>query len=96
MRTGVEGCGVMVWFDKYTDIASLVLLFGFTIPSLDKLSHVGRQTDQPTYHQHPSTESCTNPGVLGGFRFQLERGLRSRLVSCPAYEPVLREWHSIP
>ena len=31
MRTGVEGCGVVVWFVKYTDIASLVLLFGFTI-----------------------------------------------------------------
>ena len=28
MRTGVEGCGVVVWFGKYTDIASLVLLFG--------------------------------------------------------------------
>ena len=32
MRTGVEVCGVVVWFGKYTDIASLVLLFGFTKP----------------------------------------------------------------
>ena len=32
MRTGVEGYGVVVWFGKYTDIASLVLLFGFTQP----------------------------------------------------------------
>ena len=34
MRTGVEGCGVVVWFGKYTDIASLVLLFGFTQPTV--------------------------------------------------------------
>ena len=33
MRTGVEGCGVVAWFGKYTDIASPVLLFGFTIPA---------------------------------------------------------------
>ena len=33
MRTGVEGCGVVVWFGKYKDIASLVLLFGFTTPA---------------------------------------------------------------
>ena len=32
VRPGVEGCGVVVWFGKYTDIASLVLLFGFTQP----------------------------------------------------------------
>ena len=30
MRTVVEQCGVVVLFGKYTDIASLVLLFGFT------------------------------------------------------------------
>ena len=30
MRTAVKGCGVVVWFGKYTDTASLVLLFGFT------------------------------------------------------------------
>ena len=35
MRTGVGGYGVVVWcgvvwFGKYTDVASLVLLFGFT------------------------------------------------------------------
>ena len=30
--TGVDGCGVVVWFGKYTDIASLVLLSGFTQP----------------------------------------------------------------
>ena len=33
MRTGVEGCGVVVWFWKYTDIVSLVLLFGFITPA---------------------------------------------------------------
>ena len=33
MLTGVDGCGVEVWFGKYTDIASLVLLFGFTTPA---------------------------------------------------------------
>ena len=33
MRTGVEGCGVVVGFGKYTDIASLVLLFGCTTPA---------------------------------------------------------------
>ena len=31
-RIGVEGCGVVVWFGKYTGIAFLVLLFGFTQP----------------------------------------------------------------
>ena len=35
MRTGVEGCGVVLWFGKYTDIAFLVSLFGFTQPILD-------------------------------------------------------------
>ena len=30
MRPGVEGCGVVVWFGKHTDIAFLVSLFGFT------------------------------------------------------------------
>ena len=35
--TGVEGCGVVVWcgvvwFGKYTEIAFLVSLFGFTQP----------------------------------------------------------------
>ena len=29
-RIVVEGCGVVVWFGKYTDIAFPVLLFGFT------------------------------------------------------------------
>ena len=38
MRIGVEGCGVLVWFGKYTDIASLVLLFDFTHP-ICHLSH---------------------------------------------------------
>ena len=33
MRAGAEGCGVVVWFGKYTDIASLVLPFGFTTPA---------------------------------------------------------------
>ena len=33
MLTGVDGCGVEVWFGKCTDIASLVLLFGFTTPA---------------------------------------------------------------
>ena len=32
MRTGGGGCGVVVWFGKDTDIACLVLLFGFTQP----------------------------------------------------------------
>ena len=32
MCTGVEGYGVVVWVGKYTDIAFLVLLFGFTQP----------------------------------------------------------------
>ena len=31
--TGSEGCSFVVWFGKYTDIASLVLLFGFTTPA---------------------------------------------------------------
>ena len=31
--TGVEEYGVVVWFGKCTDIASLVLLFGFTTPA---------------------------------------------------------------
>ena len=35
MCTGFERYGVVVWFGKYTDIASLVLLFGFTLPSLE-------------------------------------------------------------
>ena len=33
MCTGVEGYGIVVWFGKYMDIASLVLLFGFTTPA---------------------------------------------------------------
>ena len=32
-HTGVEGYGFMAWFGQYTDIASLVSLFGFTIPA---------------------------------------------------------------
>ena len=32
MRTGVEGCGVVVWFGQYTEIAFLASLFGFTQP----------------------------------------------------------------
>ena len=33
-HTGVEGCVVVTWFGQYTDIASLVSLFGFTQPIL--------------------------------------------------------------
>ena len=39
MHTGVEGCGVVVWFGKYTDIASLVSLsFWFYHTSLPRYS----------------------------------------------------------
>ena len=41
MRTRVEGCGVVVWFGKYTDIASLVLLFGFTQPAYTSTTGTG-------------------------------------------------------
>ena len=44
MRTGVQVCGVVVWFFKYTDIASLVLLFGFTQPILDRRRSVRWRT----------------------------------------------------
>ena len=45
MRTGVEGCGVVVWFGKYTGIASLVLLFGLTIPAYIVLDNNGIAKD---------------------------------------------------
>ena len=31
-RIGVEGCGFVMWFGKYTEIAFLVSLFGYTQP----------------------------------------------------------------
>ena len=33
MRTGVEGCGVVVWFGQYTEIAFLVSLFFLFVSS---------------------------------------------------------------
>ena len=45
MRTGVEGCGVVVWFGKCTRIASLVLLFGFTTPAY-KRNETKRKTEK--------------------------------------------------
>ena len=47
--TGVEGCGVEVWFGKYTDIASLVLLFGFTTPAYSVVYWLGTRVPVPRY-----------------------------------------------
>ena len=37
MHTGFVGCGYIVWFGQYTEIAFLVSLFGFTTPAYTHL-----------------------------------------------------------
>ena len=55
MLTGVDGCGVVVWFGKCKDIASLVLLFGFTIPH-QPIHSTMRQSILSFFLSHAATQ----------------------------------------
>ena len=66
MRTGVERMwrrGV-VWFGKYTDIASLVLLFGFTQPIRLFLAFSHDERFEPNHETATHTSTCMHYNTL--------------------------------
>ena len=66
-HTGVEGCVFVAWFGQYTEIASLVSLFGFTTPAY-KLT----ETWPPLWSSaHPDAPYYAQPHL--GFQLALRR-----------------------
>ena len=81
--TGVKGCGVVVWFGKYTDVASLVLFFGFTTPAYICTSN---NTQSSYFPIPPHFSSYTNShGDVGK---KTKKGKRK-------YKQNKKAWHCI-